>query len=107
MRPRHQCQRAEMVRLRRKAHVGRSQVSAGGSTSPRRSLGMLISRVRFSFVALVMLGACGEVDGTATPDASVPTDGPSSTDDAPDDMTGCQTGYQDEDGDGTCKISCE
>ncbi len=70
---------------------------------------MLISRVRFSFLALVALGACGDVEGKETPDAAVPGDGPASTDDAPGDGSsdGCQAGYQDEDGDGTCKLSCE
>lgn len=75
---------------------------------------MLIDQARFSLLACSLLGgfvtiaACGGDGGSDAPDAAAP-DGAQPTEDAPvnDAPTGCESGYQDEDGDGVCKLGCE
>jgi len=75
---------------------------------------MLMDQARFSLLASTLLGsivtlsACGGGDGSSSPDAPATTDDAPPGDDAPPtDAAGCQSGYQDEDGDGVCKLGCE
>jgi len=68
---------------------------------------------RFSWLATSLLGgivtiaACGGVSGSDAPDAA-DTDAAPPAVDAPgsDAPGGCEPGYQDEDGDGVCKLGC-
>ncbi len=57
-------------------------------------------------VGATFLGACGDDNAGVTPDSSLPDASTSPDATQPDGGPQCEDGYQDDDGDGTCKISC-